>query len=46
MPAELGGVMHEFAGAGPTEADADCDAERHAIEALGEDCARYPARPA
>lgn len=46
MPAETDGAMHEFAGAGPTEADAEADAERHAIEALGADCARYPARPA
>lgn len=46
MPVELNGQAHEFAGAGATEDDADCDAERHAIETLGEDCIRYPARPA
>lgn len=46
MPVELDGVMHEFAGAGPDEGDADFDAERHAIEALGEDCHRYPSKPA
>ena len=46
MPAELDGVMHEFLGAGPTEADADFDAERHATDCLGWDCARYPSRPA
>lgn len=46
MPAELDGAMHEFLGAGSTEAEAEDDAERHAVERLGEDCARYPARPA
>lgn len=46
MPAEMDGVMHEFAGAGPSEAEADSDAERHAIESLGEDCIRYPSKPA
>lgn len=46
MLVELDGVMHEFAGAGPSEAAADSDAERHAIETLGEDCIRYPSNPA
>lgn len=46
MPVELDGVMHEFAGAGSSEDEADSDAERHAIESLGEDCIRYPSKPA
>jgi hypothetical protein len=44
MHAEVNGVKHEFAGTGPTEAAAESDASRHVIEALGEDCTRYPAR--
>jgi len=46
VPVEAGGVMHEFIGAGPTEAEADDDAERHAVSLLGGDCIRYPSRPA
>jgi hypothetical protein len=46
MPVEAGGVMHEFIGAGAAEDEADSDAERHAVSLLGEDCIRYPSRPA
>lgn len=40
------GEWHDFLGAGPTEAGAADDAERHALEFLGDDAHLRPSRPA
>lgn len=40
------GQWHDFLGAGPTEAHAVDDAERHAIGFLGDDAHLWPPRPA
>lgn len=40
------GEWHDFLGAGPTEAHAVDDAERHALEFLGDDALLWPSRPA
>jgi hypothetical protein len=40
------GEWHDFLGAGPTEAHAVDDAERHALEFLGDDAHLQPSRPA
>ena len=40
-----GDEWHDFLGAGPTEADAEADAERHARAFLGDDTHLWPSRP-
>jgi hypothetical protein len=40
------GEWHDFTGAGPTEAHAVDDAERHALEFLGDSAHLQPSRPA
>lgn len=40
------GEWHDFLGAGPTEADAEADAGRHARAFLGDDAHLWPSRPA
>jgi hypothetical protein len=40
------GEWHDFIGAGPIEAHAADDAERHALEFLGDDAHLWTSRPA
>jgi hypothetical protein len=45
-PAHPGDEWHDFLGAGPAGAEAEADAERHALEFLGDDARLWPSRPA